>query len=155
MEEKPDADGVRIRAAVPQDHGRILAVCDDWWGKPVAHILPRLFLDHFHTTSLTAEAEGALAGFLVGFPSPARPEEAYVHFTAVSPDHRGSGLGRRMYRRFAGAARAEGRSVVRAVTAPTNDRSIAFHRSLGFTVTGPHTDHDGPGVDRMCFELRL
>ncbi|MGW5874941.1 N-acetyltransferase family protein [Nocardiopsis terrae] len=155
MEGKPDADGVRIRAAVPEDHGRILAVCDDWWGKPVAHILPRLFLDHFHTTSLTAEAGGALAGFLVGFPSPARPEEAYVHFTAVSPDHRGTGLGRRMYRRFVGAARAEGRSVVRAVTAPTNDRSIAFHRSLGFTVTGPHIDHDGPGVDRMCFELCL
>lgn len=146
---------MRIRAAVPQDHARILRVCDEWWGKPVSHILPRLFLDHFHTTSLTAEADGELAGFLVGFPSPARPDEAYVHFTAVSPDFRGAGLGREMYRWFTEAARRSGRSVVRAVTSPGNDRSIAFHRSLGFTVTGPHEDYDGSGLDRMCFELRL
>lgn len=149
------AGGVLIRAAVPEDHARIQAVCDDWWGKPVAHILPRLFLDHFHTTSLTAEVDGDLAGFLVGFPSHDRPDEFYVHFTAVSPDHRGLGLGREMYRRFTDRVRADGRSVVRAITSPTNERSIAFHRSLGFTVTGPHPDHDGPGVDRVCFELRL
>lgn len=45
--------------------------------------------------------------------------------------------------------------MVRAVTSPSNQRSIAFHRSVGFAVTGPHEDYDGPGTDRMCFELRL
>lgn len=147
--------GTVIRNSRPEDHGRILRVCDAWWGKPVTHILPRLFLDHFHTTSLVAEEEGSLVGFLVGFPSQARPEEAYVHFAGVAPEQRRSGLARELYRLFTEAALAEGRGVVRAVTSPSNERSIAFHRSVGFAVTGPHEDYDGPGTDRMCFELRL
>lgn len=147
--------GTLIRNARPEDHRRILEVCDHWWGKPVTHILPRLFLDHFHTTGLVAEDEGELAGFLVGFPSQARPEEAYVHFAAVAPEQRRSGLARELYRLFIEAARAGGRSVVRAVTSPSNERSIAFHRSVGFVVTGPHEGYEGPGTDRMCFELRL
>ncbi|MDA2809582.1 GNAT family N-acetyltransferase [Nocardiopsis sp. RSe5-2] len=146
---------IRIRAARPSDHARILAVCDDWWGRPVADLLPRLFLDHFHATSLTAEAGEELAGFLVGFGSPSDVEAAYVHFAGVAPEHRRSGLAGELYRRFTDAARAQGRSVVRAITSPANERSIAFHRAIGFTVTGPHKDYDGPGVDRMVFELRL
>ncbi|MFI6579390.1 GNAT family N-acetyltransferase [Nocardiopsis sp. NPDC050513] len=146
---------VSIRTARPSDHRRIIAVCDAWWGRPVANVLPRLFLDHFHTSSLTAEAGAELAGFLVGFGSPSRPEEAYVHFVGVAPEQRRSGLASRLYARFTEAARADGRTTVRAVTSPGNARSIAFHRAFGFTVTGPHADHDGPGVDRMVFELRL
>ncbi|MEU3020581.1 GNAT family N-acetyltransferase [Nocardiopsis sp. NPDC007018] len=147
--------GVEVRNAVPDDHGRIVAVCDDWWGRPVAHILPRLFLDHFPTTSLVAEDDGGIAGFLVGFASPAHRDQAYVHFAGVAPEHRRSGLGRELYRLFTEAAREDGRSLVRAVTSVTNERSIAFHRSLGFAVTGPFDDYDGPGDHRMCFALRL
>lgn len=146
---------VEIRSALASDHPRIVAVCDDWWERPVAHILPRLFLDHFHTTSLLAESEGELAGFLVGFVSPSAPEEAYVHFAGVAPGRRRTGLASELYRRFTDAARGRGCSVVRAVTSPANERSIAFHRSRGFTVTGPHADYEGPGVDRMVFTLRL
>ncbi|OLT25864.1 GNAT family N-acetyltransferase [Nocardiopsis sp. CNR-923] len=146
---------VSIRTARPSDHLRIIGVCDAWWGRPIADVLPRLFLDHFHTSSLTAEVGEELAGFLVGFASPSRPEEAYVHFVGVAPEHRRSGLASRLYTRLTKVARVDGRSVVRAVTSPVNARSIAFHRALGFTVTGPHTDHDGPGEDRMVLELRL
>ncbi|RKS06388.1 ribosomal protein S18 acetylase RimI-like enzyme [Nocardiopsis sp. Huas11] len=146
---------VRIRTARPSDHARFVAVCDEWWGRPMTHLLPRLFLDHFHTTSLTAEEGEELAGFLVGFVSPSDPEEAYVHFIAVAPEHRRSGLAGELYRRFADAARERGCAVVRAITSPANERSIAFHGAFGFTVTGPHPDYDGPGVDRMAFELRL
>ncbi|WP_017611434.1 GNAT family N-acetyltransferase [Nocardiopsis xinjiangensis] len=146
---------VQVRAARPADHLRIREVCDTWWGKPVAHILPRLFLDHFHHTSLVAEEGPELAGFLVGFHSPARPEISYVHFAAVAPEYRRIGLARDLYGRFTDAARADGRTLVRAVTSPSNEGSIAFHRGIGFVVTGPHADYEGPGVDRMVFELRL
>lgn len=146
---------VRVRTALPSDHPRIVAVCDDWWERPVAHILPQLFLDHFHTTSLVAESEGELVGFLVGFPSPSVPEEAYVHFAGVAPTHRRTGLAGALYRCFTDGARAEGRTVVRAITSPVNERSIAFHRAHGFTVTGPHVDYEGPGVDRMVFTMRV
>jgi hypothetical protein len=38
---------------------------------------------------------------------------------------------------------------------PTNTGSIAFHRRMGFTVTGPVENHDGPGHDLMAFRRGL
>jgi predicted GNAT superfamily acetyltransferase len=61
---------IRLRTAEAADYDRIIAVVDDWWGRPLRHILPRLFLDHFHATSFVAEHGGDLAGFLIGFLSP-------------------------------------------------------------------------------------
>ncbi len=146
---------VTLRAATAADYDRIAAVIDDWWGRPVSHALPRLFLDHFHTTSTVAEADGDLAGFLIGFLSPSLPDAAYIHFVGVHPDHRRSGLARVLYERFFELAAADSRTVVRAVTAPVNERSIAFHRALGFTVSDPVPGYDGPGDVKVRFERPL
>ncbi|PRX96201.1 GNAT family N-acetyltransferase [Allonocardiopsis opalescens] len=145
---------ISVRAARPGDHERIVAVADEWWGRPVAAKLPRLFLDHFAATSLVAERDGALAAFLIGFHSPSAADTAYVHFAAVRPDERGNGIAAELYERFTAAAAAAGRTVVRAVTSPGNARSIAFHSALGFSVSAPVPDYDGPGRDRVVFERR-
>jgi ribosomal protein S18 acetylase RimI-like enzyme len=118
-------------------------------------MVPRLFLDHFHRTSLVAEDGAGLAGFLIGFLSPSAPDTAYIHFVGVAPRHRGTGLGRRMYERFFAIAADGGRTYVKAITSPVNTGSIAFHTAMGFTVDGPVADYDGPGTDRMVFRLRL
>jgi ribosomal protein S18 acetylase RimI-like enzyme len=146
---------VTLRTATPADYDRIAAVLDDWWGRPVRHALPRLFLDHFHATSAVAEAGGDLVGFLIAFLSPSLPDAAYIHFVGVHPDHRGAGLARVLYKRFFALAAADGRTVVRAVTAPVNVRSIAFHTALGFTVTDPIPGYDGPGDVKVRFERYL
>ncbi len=149
----------RIRTATEQDYDRIAAVVDGWWGRPVLGSLPRLYLEHFHRTSFVAELDGspepALAGFLVGLLSPSLDGRAHIHFVGVAPQHRSSGLGRALYERFFELARADGRTVVTAVTAPVNETSISFHRRMGFAVTGPARDHDGPGHDLMLFERGL
>ena len=49
---------IPLRPARPEDYERIAAVADDWWGRPILQVLPRLFLDHFHRTSLVAERSG-------------------------------------------------------------------------------------------------
>lgn len=147
--------GISVRAAVPADYDRIVAVADEWWGRAVRQVLPRLFLDHFHATSLVAERAGALIGFVVGFFSPAAADVAYIHFTGVHPDFRGRGLARVLYQRFFALAAADGRRVVDAITSPANHGSIAFHTAMGFTVTGPVRDYDGPGDLKMVFERRL
>jgi len=151
-----DSD-IRVRGAVPADYDRIVAVVDDWWGRSVEHALPRLFLDHFHATSFVAEADAGadLAGFLVGFLSPSLPDAAYIHFVGVHPRFRGNGLARLLYERFFQLATAGGRSVVKAVTAPVNSASIAYHTALGFSVTGPVQGYDGPSDVKMVFERRL
>src|SRR5688572_13356341 len=112
----------------------------------MAPMLPKLFFLHFEGTSFVAEREdGGLAGFLVGFLSQTKPEEAYVHFLGVAPDERGSGIGRDLYETFFESARAHGRSVVRCVTSPANEASVDFHRALGFDVERVAHDYDGPG----------
>ncbi len=60
-----------------------------------------------------------------------------------------------LYTEFFALARAEGWTTVSAVTAPVNTGSIAFHRAMGFAVTGPLADYDGPGQDLVHFERAL
>jgi predicted GNAT superfamily acetyltransferase len=146
---------IRLRPAAAADYDRIIAILDDWWGRPVRQALPRLFLDHFHATSFIAERDGDLAGFLIGFMSPSLPDAAYIHFVGVHPAFRGNGLARALYQRFFELAAADGRRVVRAVTAPSNTGSIAFHTAMGFTVTGPIPGYDGPSSAKVVFERRL
>jgi predicted GNAT superfamily acetyltransferase len=146
---------IRIRPAKAGDYDGIIAVVDDWWGRPVRHALPRLFLDHFSATSFIAEHDGGLAGFLVGFLSPSIPDAAYIQFVGVNPRLRGNGLARRLYELFFGLAAADGRRVVRAVTAPQNSVSIAFHTAMGFAVSGPIAGYDGQGSDKVLFERRI
>jgi len=144
-----------IRSASPADYDAIAAVVDDWWGRPVLPSLPRLFLDHFHRTSLVAEGRHGLSAFLVGLVSPSEADQAYVHFVGVHPVVRNSGLARALYDRFFQVAREHDRHLVKAVTSPVNQASIAFHRRLGFTVRGPVPDYNGPGRDLVTFERRI
>jgi ribosomal protein S18 acetylase RimI-like enzyme len=146
---------VQLRPAEPADYDPIVTVMDDWWGRPVHTSLPRLFLDHFHRTSIVAEHGKNLTGFLVGFLSPSAREAAYIHFVGIDPRFRGSGLARELYRRFFDLARADDRSIVRAITSPHNHGSIAFHTAMGFTVTGPVSDYNGPSTDRVLFQRNL
>jgi ribosomal protein S18 acetylase RimI-like enzyme len=146
---------VNVRPATVDDYDGIAAVMDRWWGRPVVAILPRLFLAYFHSSSLVAHDEIGLAGFLVGIWAPDRPVDAYIHAVSVRPDLRSSGLARDLYERFFAQARAAGRTAVSAVTSTGNTASIAFHRRMGFEVTGPIADYHGPGQDRIVFERRI
>ena len=148
---------ITIRPARLEDHPRIVAVVDDWWGgRRMAALLPRLFLEHFAGTSLTAEDSlGELAGFLVGFDSPDHPSESYVHFVGVRPDQRGSGLGRDLHDRFAGEAAARGTTAVRCVTSTVNTASVAFHTSIGFEVEGADEPLEVDGVDDAAGHVRM
>lgn len=136
-----------IRHAEPGDFARVVGVVDEWWGgRAMAAMLPKLFFVHFRDTSFVAEDDGAVVGFLCGFRSQTFDDEAYIHFVGVAPSHRGSGLARELYERFFAAVAP--RSVVRAVTSPKNETSLAFHRALGFDVERVDEDYDGRGEAR-------
>lgn len=144
-------DRLTTRRARPEDYDVIVAVVDDWWGRPIRASLPRLFLNHFHATSSVIEDERGLAAFLIGLLSPSLPEVAYIHFVGVRPDLRTTGLARRLYEDFFALAEADGRTTVEAITSPVNVQSIAFHRRMGFRVRGPVVGYDGPGTQLMVF----
>ena len=136
-----------IRHAEPADYARVIGVVDAWWGgRPMAAMLPKLFFVHFRDTSFVAEDDGEVVAFLCGFRSQTFDDEAYIHFVGVDPAQRGSGLARQLYERFFAAV--EPRRVVRAVTSPQNETSLAFHRALGFEVERIDDDYDGHGASR-------
>lgn len=161
------ASGLAVRQLAEGDHGRVLAVMDQWWGMfggpegsvQRALLLPRLFFQHFTDSSWVVEdSNAALRAFLVGFLSRTRPEVAYIHFAGVDPALCRGGVGAALYRRFFLHAAARGASVTMCITSPGNTGSLAFHTSLGFSaqrgdasVDGVpvHRHYDGPGLDRV------
>jgi ribosomal protein S18 acetylase RimI-like enzyme len=148
--------GIRYRRPTEADYRAMITVINDWWaGREMDVLLPRLWLQHFTRTSWLAETtDGQLAGFLIGFLSLDKPEDAYCHMVASNPNLRHQGIGRELYERFFADARAAGRTRVDAVTWPGNRTSVAFHQALGFEIqTGPGTQNlygipAYPGYDR-------
>jgi predicted GNAT superfamily acetyltransferase len=130
----PDPSGIAFRRPVEADYPAIVGVVNEWWGgREMGSLLPRLWLQHFTTSSWLAESDdGRLAGFLIGFLSPDQQDVAYCHMVATNPNLRGRGVGRALYERFFADARADGRSRVVAITWPANRVSLAFHRAMGF-----------------------
>ena len=156
----------KLRTLRPEDYDFVIARINGWWGgRNLAPGLPRLFFDHFAGTSLAAEdAGGKIVAFLVGFISPQRRDEAYIHYAGVDPEYQRAGLGRRMYTAFFRTALDHGRTVVRCQTSPVNRDSIAFHQKMGFDlVDSPdreegvpvHRNSNGQGDDKVLFIKKL
>lgn len=142
----------------------MLAVLNDWWGGlkgdagavERALLLPRLYFQHYTTTSFVIEdTDGRLAAFLVGFLSQAEPETAYIHFVGVDPALQGQGVGQALYQAFFALAEQQRRRIVRCITSPENAGSQAFHARLGFTASEILPDYDGPGLARVAFTRPL
>jgi ribosomal protein S18 acetylase RimI-like enzyme len=143
-----------IRHLEASDYAHVIDVVDRWWGgRPMAAMLPKLFFVHFRDTSFAAEADGDVVAFLCGFRSQTHDDEAYIHFVGVDPERRGAGLGRALYERFFAAVAP--RTVVRAVTSPVNERSVAFHQALGFEIERVDRDYDGRGEPRVLLVRHL
>lgn len=146
---------MRIRHAEPADYTPIIEVVNDWWGgRAVRDIIPRLFFIHFRDTSFIAERRGRRVGFLCGFLSQTYPDEAYIHAVGVHPDFRRRGIGGSLYETFFNAVRPHRRTVVRSLTSPENNLSIAFHTAMGFDVQYPDPA-DADASPRVQFTKRL
>ena len=143
--------GLRYRRPTEADYGPIVRVLDDWWsGRRHDADLPRLWLQHFTGTSwLADDADGRLAGFLIGFHSPDRNDTAVCHLVGVDPNRWRHGIGSELYARCFADAAAAGRTRVTAVCWPGNRIGLDFHRALGFEVeTGPDNEnlYGTPGI---------
>src|SRR4029079_1258069 len=88
--ERQALDGITFRRPTEADYTSIVRVIDDWWGAwDMQWLLPRLWLQHFSSTSWLAESEdGRLAGFLVGFLSQGPAGTAHCRLRAHTHDLR-------------------------------------------------------------------
>ena len=65
-------EDIRLRTATAADYDQIIAVVDDWWGRPIGQALPRVFLDHFRRSGSQPVGRCHATGS-GGCPSCARP----------------------------------------------------------------------------------
>src|ERR1700741_3233303 len=89
-----------FRHVTVPDLASILEELDGFWGeeRDMGFLHQALYVHEFGDTSVLAEEEGRILGYLLGFVTP--EGTGYIHAVAVRPEARGSGLGRQMYERF-------------------------------------------------------
>ncbi|MDQ0271591.1 GNAT family N-acetyltransferase [Cytobacillus purgationiresistens] len=152
---------MNLRLVRPEDYYEISRLINDWWGgRKMSDMLPKLFFDHFNDTSYIVEKDEVIIGFLIGFVSQTKPNEAYIHFVGVHPEYRKNQVGKKLYHTFFENVKRRSVKIVRAVTSPVNKTSIAYHTRMGFEVEqGDRTadgvsvfsNYDGLGQDRVLF----
>jgi ribosomal protein S18 acetylase RimI-like enzyme len=159
---------VALRRPTEDDQPRIVDVADHWFaGRRVWPLLVRAWFRDFGESSLIAEApDGSVRGFLLGYRSPARPDESVLHLVGVDPNHRRRGVGRTLVEAFAADAAQSGAAVIRAVAWPDDPIAVAFFGGVGFGPdAGPgsqrlygvpaYPDFEAAGEDRVVFVRRL
>jgi ribosomal protein S18 acetylase RimI-like enzyme len=167
MTRTTDAGG-GLRHPTEDDQPRIVALVDEWFsGRRIRHLVGRSWFRHFGSTSwLSIDETGQPLGFLLGYRSPDRPDEAVVHLVGVHPNHRRRGIGRNLVGTFIADMQAAGARSVTALAWPGEPPSTAFFRAVGFRPNdGPGSqnlfgttafaDYDGAGEDRIVFVLQL
>lgn len=125
---------VALRHVTIPDLAVILDQLEDFWGgeRDMAFLHQALYVHEWGQTSVLAERDDRILGYLLGFV--AQDGTGYIHAVAVRGEARGEGLGRRMYERFEELVRERGAAGLKAITAPENRASRAFHEAMGFGV---------------------
>lgn len=145
---------IGLRTVTIEDLAAILDELGDFWqeGRDMGFLHQALYVHEFGETSVLAEQDGRVLGYLLGFMAPGG--YGYIHAVGVRGQARGRGLGRRMYERFAALAAERGAYSLKAITAPENTDSRAFHAAVGFSeelVEG----YSPSGGARIVFRRRL
>jgi ribosomal-protein-serine acetyltransferase len=143
-----------LRAVTVADLRAILDELDDFWSedRDMAFLHQALYVHEFGETSVLAERDGRILGYLLGFVN--QDGTGYVHAVAVRSEARGQGLARAMYARFDSLVRARGATGLKAITGPENSGSRAFHEALGFSVEEVEGYSPSAGA-RLVFTRRL
>ncbi len=88
-----------------------------------------LLVTDFAATSIVAERDGDLRGFITGYHPPPRPDVLFVWQVAVAPSEQGSGLASAMIDALVHRVRTDRRGhpvTVEATVSPDNSASRAF-----------------------------
>ena len=92
------SDDVTLREPSTTDGARMWSFVDEHGGLELNTAYAYMVLaEDFSATSIVADgADGELAGFVLGYRPPKRPEALFVWQVGVAPSHRGQGLARTM-----------------------------------------------------------
>lgn len=134
---EPASTGVRLRAPRIADAARLWQIADESQVLDVnSSYAYLLWCRDFAATSVVAESDGRVVGFVTGYLRPDAPGTLFVWQVAVDADQRGRGTGVAMLDWLVATVTAPGHPAGGAVTAlettvsPDNPASIAMFASL-------------------------
>ncbi|GAA5050389.1 diaminobutyrate acetyltransferase [Nocardia callitridis] len=98
-----------------------------------------LWCRDFANTSVVAEVDGEVVGYVIGFVRPQAPDTVFVWQVAVDSAQRGKGTGAQLLHTLLNSVAAQGVSVLETTISPDNAGSIALFtavaRSRGARIT--------------------
>jgi L-amino acid N-acyltransferase YncA len=145
------------------DFLQILVDIEDFWGsdRTLSYHHP-MFVNEFGNTAFVIKNNEQVIAYLFGFLSQTE-QTGYVHLIGVRQGHQKKGLGKNLYKHFIAFLKNIGIQNLKAITTPTNEKSINFHLGIGMQMTGIENeygikvikDYSGVGQDRVVFLKKL
>ncbi|WP_082393080.1 diaminobutyrate acetyltransferase [Nocardia arizonensis] len=89
-----------------------------------------LWCRDFASTSLVAEVDGRVVGFVIGYLRPERPDTVFVWQVAVDRGQRGRGTGAALIQRLLDTVAEHGVTALETTVSPDNPASIAMFASV-------------------------
>jgi ribosomal protein S18 acetylase RimI-like enzyme len=145
------------------DFLQILSEIEDFWGsnRTLDYHHP-MFVTEFANTSYVIKQNEKVLAYLFGFISQTE-STGYVHLIGVRQSSQRMGLGKKLYEAFINKLRQNKIEELKAITTPTNNKSIHFHLKLGMQMTGDQINngiqviknYSGVGQDRVVFRMKI
>jgi L-amino acid N-acyltransferase YncA len=154
---------MEITHCTKSDWDQIISEFTDFWENERTKSLHNpILLYEFGNSAFVAKERDKVVGYIFGFISQTEPI-GYVKFIGVRRSHQKMGIGRRIYKHFAGFAKSKGCQELKAITSPANKVSVAFHKSIGMQPLGEPNEegvpvvknYSGPGIDRVVFKKKI
>jgi GNAT superfamily N-acetyltransferase len=145
------------------DFLQILSEIEDFWGSDRTLLYHHpMFVNEFGNTSFIIKENEKVLAYLFGFISQTE-KTGYVHLVGVRQSHQRHGLGQTLYEHFIQKLKNQNITGLKAITTPTNSKSINFHLKLGMEMIGELINNDikviknysGYGQDRVVFQLKI
>jgi ribosomal protein S18 acetylase RimI-like enzyme len=146
-----------------EDFLQIVSEIEDFWGSNRTLALHHpMFINEFGDTAFVIKQNDKVVAYLFGFISQ-KERLGYVHLIGVRQDHQKKGLGKKLYSHFIEILKLKGIYKLKAITTPTNERSIEFHSRLGMTMMGLENEkgvkvvknYSSVGQDSVVFKMQL
>ena len=147
------------------DFLQILADITDFWGsdRTLSYHHP-MFVNEFGNTAFVIKNTNndQVIAYLFGCISQTE-QTGYVHLIGVRQNHQKKGLGKLLYGHFIDYLKQLDIHQLKAITTPTNEKSIRFHLGIGMQMTGVDNgngiqvikDYSGVGQDRVVFRMKI
>lgn len=119
------------------------------WNSPGLGLHNPMLLSEFPECAFVIKDGASVAAYLFGLIGQ-RGRSGYIQLIATRAGYKKHGHATRLHNHFVNHARSIGCTIIKAVTAPANEKSIAFHTKMGMTPK-PMKDYGGPGEDRLLF----